>query len=85
MHRAHHAGIETAHHVLDGEGALTTLLRRDDVNWADSVAVAPNGDIWFTDSRLTALLNPLGQPSGPEEMAAAAPYAIYRIPAPALR
>lgn len=71
--------------VLDGDGALSTLLRRDDVNWADSVAVAPNGDIWFTDSRLTALLNPLGQPSGPEEMAAAAPYAIYRIPAPALR
>ena len=62
------------------DGALQTLVRIDGVDWADSVSVAPNGDIWFTDSRLTALLGPFGQPSDAETMAAAAPYAIYRIP-----
>lgn len=67
--------------VLDPGGALRTLIARDDVDWADSVSVAPNGDIWFTDSELTALLGPLGGPASLEEMRAAGPFAIYRIPA----
>lgn len=62
------------------DGELQTLVRVDGVDWADSVSVAPNGDIWFTDSRLTALLGPFGQPAEMDTMTAAAPYAIYRIP-----
>ena len=67
--------------VLSPQGDLSTLVRIDGVDWADSVTVAPNGEIWFTDSELTALLGPFGQPSSGEEMAAKAPFHIYRIPA----
>jgi len=63
------------------EGNLTTLTRDDGIDWADSVTVAPNGDIWFTDSALTLLLDQFGNPPTKEEIAAAAPFAIYRLPA----
>lgn len=58
---------------------LQTLVQIDDIDWADSVSVAPNGDIWFTDSRLTDLLGPVGQPSDIATMVNSGPYAIYRI------
>lgn len=64
---------------LDGD-RLTTLVQDDAVDWADSVTVAPNGDIWFTDSALTALLDQFGGPPSRAEIDAAAPYAIYRLP-----
>ena len=67
--------------VLDTMGSLKTLTRSEDVDWADSVSVAPNGDIWFTDSRLTALLDQFGGAASLEEMQAAGPYHIYRVPA----
>lgn len=66
--------------LLDQRGTLKTLVTMEDVDWADSVAVAPNGDIWFTDSRLTALLDQLGRPASIAVMEAAAPFHIYRIP-----
>jgi len=68
--------------LLDAEGALTTLVSMERVDWADSVSIAPNGDIWFTDSRLTALLDQLGEPASFAEMQADGPFHIYRIPAP---
>ena len=61
------------------DGELETLVRVDGVDWADSVSVAPSGDIWFTDSRLTDLLGQFGQASDAATLASAAPYAIYRI------
>lgn len=61
-------------------GTLETLVRDDAVDWADSVAVAPNGDIWFTDSALALLLDQFGNPPSREEIDASAPYAIYRLP-----
>ena len=64
------------------DGELTTLVRDEAVDWADSVAVAPDGDIWFTDSALTALLDQFGNPPSREEIDAAAPFAIYRLQAP---
>lgn len=67
--------------LLDSAGTLTTLVAMDDVDWADSVSVAPNGDIWFTDSRLTALLDQFGSAASLDDMNAAAPFYIYRIPA----
>ena len=63
------------------DGELQTLVEIDGVDWADSVAVAPSGDIWFTDSRLADLLGPFGGPSDAATMAGSAPFAIYRIAA----
>ncbi|KIN77541.1 SMP-30/gluconolactonase/LRE family protein [Sulfitobacter mediterraneus] len=63
------------------DGKLQTLVALEGVDWADSVTLAPNGDIWFTDSRLTDLLDPFGNPASAEVMQQSAPYAIYRIPA----
>ncbi|MEO0750216.1 MAG: hypothetical protein AAFY25_00275, partial [Pseudomonadota bacterium] len=40
------------HARLTSVGALSTLVRVNGVDWADSVSVVPNGDIWFADSRL---------------------------------
>ncbi|MEL6830853.1 MAG: L-dopachrome tautomerase-related protein [Pseudomonadota bacterium] len=62
------------------DGRLETLVRDGAVDWADSVTVAPNGDIWFTDSALTLLLDHFGNPPSREDIEAAAPYAIYRLP-----
>ena len=59
---------------------LSTLVRDDAVDWADSVAVAPNGDIWFTDSALTALLDQFGNPASRVEIDSSGPFAIYRLP-----
>lgn len=64
------------------DGQLTTLVQDDAINWADSVAVTPSGDIWFTDSALTALLDQFGNPPTRTEIEAAAPFAIYRLPSP---
>ena len=58
---------------LDG-GTLKTLVQSPNVDWADSVAVAPVGDIWFTDSALTLLLDQFGNPPTRDEIDAAAPY-----------
>jgi len=66
---------------LEAGGALTTLVSMEDVDWADSVSIAPNGDIWFTDSRLTALLDQLGEAASLAEMQADGPFHIYHIPA----
>ena len=73
--------VENAGLALLRDGELQTLVQIDGVDWADSVSVAPNGDIWFTDSRLTELLGPFGQPSDAATMANSALFAIYRIEA----
>jgi hypothetical protein len=66
--------------ALSPAGELSTMVKRlTDIDWADSVTVAPDGSIWFTDSRLTDLINQLGGPASMEEIAAGAPYSIYRV------
>ena len=67
---------------LTPDGHLTTLVRTQGVNWADSVSVAPNGDIWFTDSKLAHFLDTFARPANLDAMQADAPFFIYRIPAP---
>lgn len=67
--------------TLSTDGRLATLVALEEVDWADSVTVAPNGDIWFTDSRLTALLDAFARPPSLDEIEADAPFAIYRLPA----
>jgi len=66
--------------LLDAGGELTTLVSMENVDWADSVSISPNGDIWFTDSRLTALLDQFGEPASLAEMQADGPFHIFRIP-----
>jgi len=67
---------------LSPDGQLTTLVRRlPEIDWADSVTVQPDGTIWFTDSRLADLANPLGDPADKETLASGAPYYIYRVEA----
>lgn len=65
--------------ALAPDGALTRLTADPEVNWTDSVTVAPDGAIWFTDSRLTDLIDQFATPSGNERMLERGPYAIYRI------
>ncbi|MEM6927217.1 MAG: hypothetical protein AAF602_09825, partial [Myxococcota bacterium] len=67
--------------VLRPDGTLATLTASPDVVWADSVEVAPNGDIWFTDSAIPVYLRQDLQPPARAALDAAAPYHLYRIPA----
>ncbi len=64
---------------LSPDGTLRTLTKDKAVDWADSVTVAQDGAIWFTDSRLTDLINQFAVPAGKERMLQNGPYAIYRI------
>jgi sugar lactone lactonase YvrE len=67
---------------LSPDGQLTTLVKRlPEIDWADSVTVQPDGTIWFTDSRLADLADPLGGPADAATLAAGAPYFIYRVEA----
>ncbi|MFZ4070861.1 MAG: SMP-30/gluconolactonase/LRE family protein [Caulobacterales bacterium] len=61
------------------DGKLTTLTTDAQGNWADSVTVAPDGAIWFTDSRLTDLIDQFATPSDEATMRARGPHKIYRI------
>lgn len=65
--------------ALAPDGSLTTLTKDPRVDWADSVTVAPDGAIWFTDSRLTDLIDQFAQPADEKTMRERGPYAIYRI------
>ncbi len=64
---------------LSPDGTFSTLTKDSAVDWADSVTVAPDGAIWFTDSRLTDLIDQFAVPSDEAEMKDKGPYAIYRI------
>lgn len=61
------------------DGTLRTLTKDPAVDWANSVAVAPDGAIWFTDGRITDLIDQFAQPSDEATMRDRGPYAIYRI------
>ncbi|MEQ9434234.1 MAG: L-dopachrome tautomerase-related protein [Hyphomonas sp.] len=65
--------------TLSPDGTLTTLTKDPRVDWADSVTVAPDGSIWFTDSRLTDLIDQFAAPSDEATMRERGPYPIYRI------
>ena len=65
--------------ALSPAGNLTTLTKDLSVDWADSVSVAPDGSIWFTDSRLTDLIDQFANPADQETMLKRGPYATYRV------
>lgn len=64
------------------EGELRTLTKSDAVVWADSVEVAPDGTVWFTDSAIPAYLQQTMVPPSREVLADAGPYQLYRFRAP---
>ncbi len=64
------------------EGALRTLTRSEDVVWADSVEVGPDGSVWFTDSAIPAYLQQTMVPPPREVLDAAGPYRLYRFRTP---
>ena len=68
--------------VVDRDGDLRTLTSSADVIWADSVEVAPNGDVWFTDSAIPAYLQQTMLPPTRDVLEAAGPYRLYRFRAP---
>jgi sugar lactone lactonase YvrE len=69
--------------ALASDGALKTLTKDPNVDWADSVAIAPDGAIWFTDSRLTDLIDQFAKPASKQTLLSQGPYPIYRIAPPA--
>jgi sugar lactone lactonase YvrE len=58
---------------------LTTLARDPKVIWPDGLAVAPNGDIVFTDSAIPAYLDQLGGPPTLARLTQHRPYYVYRL------
>ena len=54
---------------------VQALSAPDTLRWPGAATVAGDGSVWFGDSALQAYLF-----AGPEQVAAAAPYRIYRIP-----
>jgi sugar lactone lactonase YvrE len=58
---------------------LTTLARDPKVIWPDGLAVAPNGDIVFTDSAIPAYLDQFGRPPTLAALIEHRPYYVYRL------
>jgi len=71
--------VENAGLMRLSDGTLTTLARGDSVDWADSVTISDRGDIWFTDSRLTALLDTFGGAPSLDTLRQNAPFPVYRL------
>jgi sugar lactone lactonase YvrE len=69
---------------LSPDGTLTTLTNDPRVDWADSVTIAPDGAIWFTDSQLTDLIDQFAAPADEATMRERGPYPVYRLPPGAL-
>ena len=65
--------------LITASGEHSTLVKSDDISWSDSVTVAPDGAIYFTDSALAHMLDEFFQPVPIEELRAAGPYYIYQV------
>ena len=65
--------------TVDASGRLQTLVKVTDVIWADSVALAPNGDVYFTDSAIPAYVQPFATPPPKAILEGRAPFKVYRV------
>lgn len=65
--------------ALSPTGNLSTMTTDPTVDWADSVTVAPDGAIWFTDSRLTDLIDQFANPADQATLLERGPYSIHKI------
>jgi sugar lactone lactonase YvrE len=61
------------------EGRHETLVLNPEVSWPDSVTVARDGSIYYTDSHLASLLGPFLEPASLETLRESGPYWIYRV------
>lgn len=73
-----HGGIAR----LDSQGHLETLVRLEQVVWADGVHVKASGEVLFTDSAIPSYIDPLLRPPSLERLRAGKPYHIYRFRLP---
>ena len=73
-----HGGIAR----LDTHGHLETLVRMEQVIWADGVHVTASGDVLFTDSAIPAYIDQLLRPPALARLRAGKPYHIYRFRLP---
>jgi hypothetical protein len=69
--------------LMRPDGQLKTLVRSRNILWADGVVRAPDGSLLFTDSAIPSYIDQLARPPSIEKLKAGAPYAIYRVAAPA--
>ncbi len=67
---------------IDPDGRLSTLVRSDDVIWADGVVVTADDRVVFTDSALPAYLDQLGRPPKRETIERFAPFKLRSFRAP---
>lgn len=73
-----HGGIAR----LDAGGHLETLVRLEQVTWADGVHVMASGEVLFTDSAIPAYIDQLLRPPLLARLSAGKPYHIYRFRLP---
>lgn len=64
---------------LDAAGELRTLVRSDEIVWADGIHVDASGAVLFTDSQIPAYIDPLLRAPDRGRIAAAGPHRIYRF------
>lgn len=64
---------------LSADGTLRTLIRGDDIVWADGVHITAAGALLFTDSKIPAYIDPLTRAPTRARLTAAAPHRIYRV------
>lgn len=76
-----HGGLVAIPTMGPAKGQLRTLVRRDEVVWADGVTVMPDGAVLMTDSAIPSYLDPLLRPPAAERLTAGRPYRLYRVPA----
>jgi len=73
-----HGGVA----MVTPDGTLQTVIRSEDVVWADGIALGPEGSVLLTDSRIPAYIDPLLRPPSRAQLEAAGPHRILRFPLP---
>lgn len=64
---------------LSAAGELQTLVRSDEIVWADGIHIDAAGAVLFTDSQIPAYIDPLLRPPGRGRIASAGAHRIYRF------
>ncbi len=67
---------------LSASGERRTWTASADVIWADSVVVAPDGEVWFTDSAIPAYLQQSMAPPDLEVLTSLQPFHLHHFEQP---
>ncbi|MGL4238252.1 L-dopachrome tautomerase-related protein [Tabrizicola sp.] len=65
--------------LMEKDGTAKTLVKDEDVVWADGVAMMPDGRVAFTDSAIPEYIDQLVRPPELARLEAGAPYRIYAV------